>query len=105
MQATPWPVDELAEALGPQATTKKGIKQFLRINFSTTTRATEMKPSILKIESTCATEWILLLLLKVGVCSSVTKLVVQLSLFVVAKGFIRCCCLFEFFGSSFIVLT
>ena len=65
-----------------------------------------MKPSILKIESTCATEWILLLLLlKVGVCSSVTKLVVQLSLFVVAKGFIRCRCLFEFFGSSFIVLT
>jgi hypothetical protein len=49
-----------------------------------------MKPSILKIESTGTTEWILLLLLlKVGVCSSVTKLVVQLSLFVITKGFVR----------------
>jgi hypothetical protein len=85
--------------------TKKCIKEFLRINFSTT-RAAKMKASVLKVEATRTSKWVLLLLLlKVGVRSSVTKLIVQLSLFVVTEGFVRCCCLFEFFSSRLIVLV
>mmetsp|Transcript_16870 Transcript_16870/g.34730 ORF Transcript_16870/g.34730 Transcript_16870/m.34730 type:complete len:232 (+) Transcript_16870:797-1492(+) len=66
------------------STAKKGIKQFLRVYFPSS-RTAKMETPILKIESSGATEWtVLLLLLKVGVCCGVTKLVVHLPLFVVA---------------------
>mmetsp|Transcript_7461 Transcript_7461/g.15459 ORF Transcript_7461/g.15459 Transcript_7461/m.15459 type:complete len:255 (-) Transcript_7461:389-1153(-) len=93
---------QVGTSLGPSSsacsTAKKGVKQFLRIDFSAAARVMEMKAS-------GSTEWVLsLLLLKVGVCGSVSKLVIHFSLFVVADGFVRRCGLFEFFGSRCIVL-
>mmetsp|Transcript_111478 Transcript_111478/g.311632 ORF Transcript_111478/g.311632 Transcript_111478/m.311632 type:complete len:355 (-) Transcript_111478:176-1240(-) len=92
--------------------TKKGIKQFFRINLGTTSAAAtrKMKTAITKIKSTkristatTATKWIALL--KVGICSSMTKLIVHFALLIITQYFIRFRHLLELVGSCDIVLV
>mmetsp|Transcript_31842 Transcript_31842/g.77179 ORF Transcript_31842/g.77179 Transcript_31842/m.77179 type:complete len:225 (-) Transcript_31842:471-1145(-) len=97
---------------GPSGTTpKKGIKEFFGINLATTaTTTTKVKAAVSKVESTTtSTEWITsttttkgIASLKVGIDSSMSKLIVQSSLIIITETFVSFRDLFEFIRSCFV---
>mmetsp|Transcript_7805 Transcript_7805/g.22930 ORF Transcript_7805/g.22930 Transcript_7805/m.22930 type:complete len:460 (-) Transcript_7805:538-1917(-) len=89
---------------GPAA--EKGVEEFLRIDLSSAaSRAVEVKAAVLEIESAAKGVALLLLLLEIGIGGGVAKLVVHLSLLVVAQCLVRRRGLLELVRGRLVVLV